>query len=129
MPMRASGSALLRMLEKLSGTLTSVCFPAGCRLCDQLLTDARRVPLCDYCLSSFPEIPAGSCDICGQPATFDPDFPKEVSLCPECERRRFDFERARSFGFYEGALARAVLLLKHEQIEPLGNCSRSDWRS
>ena len=28
---------------------------------------------------------------------------------------------ARSFGFYEGTLARAILLLKHEQIAPLGN--------
>ena len=27
---------------------------------------------------------------------------------------------ARSYGCYEGALARAILLLKHEEIQPLG---------
>lgn len=29
-------------LEGLAGALTSLCFPAGCRLCAQLRTDARR---------------------------------------------------------------------------------------
>lgn len=62
----------------------------------------------------------GSCDLCGRPATFDPEFPKEVSFCADCQRHRFGFEVARSYGLYEGALAQAVLLLKHEQIEPLG---------
>jgi hypothetical protein len=38
-------------------------FPAGCRLCAELLRDARRLPLCDNCLSSFPTIPPGSCVI------------------------------------------------------------------
>jgi predicted amidophosphoribosyltransferase len=94
-------------------------FPAGCRLCEELLTDARRLPLCDHCLSSFQEIPPGSCDICGLPATFDPEFPKELPLCAECQQRRFIFQLARSYGCYEGTLARAILPLKHEQIEPL----------
>jgi competence protein ComFC len=121
MPMRARCSTLFRSLGKLSGALTSVCFAADCRLCDQLLIDARRLPLCDNCLSSFQEIPPGSCDICGLPCTFDPEFPKERSFCSDCQEHRFGFQLARSFGFYEGALARAILLLKHEQIEPLGS--------
>jgi predicted amidophosphoribosyltransferase len=108
-------------LEDLAGALKSLCFPVGCRLRDQLLTDARRLPICDNYFSLFLEIPPGSCAICGQPGTFDPKFPKDVSYCPDCEKHRFAFQVARSFGVYEGTLARAVLLLKHEHIEPLGN--------
>ena len=95
-------------------------FPSGCRLCEQLLTDARRAPICEDCLSSFPPIPPGSCDVCGQPYAFDPEFPKELARCPDCRRQRFAFELARSYGLYKESLVRAVLLLKHQQIEPLG---------
>jgi ComF family protein len=115
-----SYASLHKLLENVAGAVTSVFFPAGCRLCDALLTDARRLPLCDECLSSFQEVPPGSCDLCGLPGTFDPEFPKELSLCGDCQERRFGFQLARSYGCYEGALARAILLLKHEQIEPLG---------
>jgi ComF family protein len=34
---------------------------------------------------------------------------------------RFAFQLARSFGVYEGALARTIVLLKYERIEPLGS--------
>jgi hypothetical protein len=40
-----SRSGVRRWLESCSRALSSVRFPAGCRLCDQLLTDARRLPL------------------------------------------------------------------------------------
>jgi predicted amidophosphoribosyltransferase len=95
-----------------------VCFPTGCRLCDEILLDSSRLPVCANCLSSFPEIPPGSCDGCGLPGTFDPEFPKELSYCQDCQQHRFAFDLVRSFGFYDGGLARAILLLKHEQIEP-----------
>jgi predicted amidophosphoribosyltransferase len=120
MPIRLSSSTIIHWLENLSGAVTSVCFPAGCRLCDQLLPDARRLPLCDDCLVSFQIIGPGSCDLCGQPGAFDPEFPKDLSYCPDCQRHRFAFQLARSYGLYVGPLARAIVLLKHEQIEPLG---------
>lgn len=116
----SSRDLLLQWLGSLSGALSSVLFPAGCRLCDQLLADARRLPLCDDCLSSFPRVLPGSCDICGLPGTFNPEFPHALSYCRDCQERRFAFQIARSFGLYEGALVRAILLLKHERIEPLG---------
>jgi predicted amidophosphoribosyltransferase len=71
-------------------------------------------------LSSFAEIPPGSCDLCGLPGTFDPEFPQVTALCADCQQRRFAFQMARSFGFYEEALARAIVLLKYEEITPLG---------
>jgi ComF family protein len=113
-------NTVLPWLNRLSGALTSVVFPAGCRLCDQLLTDAARVPICPKCLSSFPAIQPGSCDLCGLPATFDPEFPNAISYCRDCQEKRFAFQLARSYGVYEGSLVRAILLLKYERIEPLG---------
>jgi predicted amidophosphoribosyltransferase len=35
-------------------------------------------------------------------------------------RKPTPLERARSFAVYEGAVVRAIVLLKFEQIEPLG---------
>ena len=120
MPAPFSRRSLLHWLENFSGALATVLFPGGCRLCDQLLTDARRLPVCDTCLSCFPLIPPESCTLCGQPGTFDPEFPKAISFCQDCQQHRFAFQFARSYGFYEGTLARGIVLLKHEQIEPLG---------
>ena len=45
---------------------------------------------------------------------------EEFAICPQCREQKYGFERARSYGQYEGALARAILLLKYECIEPLG---------
>jgi competence protein ComFC len=120
MPIAAAHHKVLQLLKDVSATFASVCFPAGCRLCDELLTDARRVPICDRCLSQFAPILPGYCEICGLPATFDPEFPKETPYCADCQQHRFGFDLARSYGYYEGTLSRAVVLLKHEQIEPLG---------
>ena len=41
-------------------------------------------------------------------------------FCPACQDRTYAFDRARSFARYENANVRAILLLKFEQIEPLG---------
>lgn len=116
----SSRTALLQRLGNLYGALTSLLFPAGCRLCDQLLTDGRRLSLCDHCLESFLRLQAGICDLCGKPGTFNSEFPQSVTFCRDCQQRRFAFQMARSYGLYEGTLVRAILLLKHEQIESLG---------
>jgi competence protein ComFC len=41
--------------------------------------------------------------------------------CPECERRAYGFDRARSYALYKGPLVRAIVMLKFERIEPLGH--------
>jgi predicted amidophosphoribosyltransferase len=60
-------------------------------LCDQLLTDAQRLPLCSDCLSSFTKTLPGSCHLCGLPGTFNPEFPQEISFCRDCQEKRFAF--------------------------------------
>jgi ComF family protein len=108
------------MLTELSDAIVSVFFPAGCRICNELLTSASRVPLCEGCLSSFERLPSIVCEICGRPLSGLSRKEGEPLLCPACKEKTYAFERARSFAAYEGALVRAILLLKFEQIEPLG---------
>jgi predicted amidophosphoribosyltransferase len=79
-----------------------------------------QVPLCDDCRSSFERLPGEACELCGAPGSFAKEITQGRALCPDCRQQRFAFHFARSFGVYEGTLVRSVLLLKYEQIEPLG---------
>jgi ComF family protein len=85
-----------------------------------LLKRADRLPICDGCLESFRELPEEICVRCGQPWAEDGDVDGDESVCRECQERGFAFDAARSFGVYDGALARAIVLMKYERIEPLG---------
>jgi ComF family protein len=125
---------LRRVLEETGDALVSVFFPGGCRLCEQLLTRASRLPICEECLGAFPALPARVCSVCGSPALAvttlaepatdgspagtsagDSDEPK----CLDCAQRVYRFERARSYAAYRGVLVRAIVLLKFERIDPL----------
>ena len=107
-------------LAGIGDALVSVFFPAGCRICDELLTGASRVPICGACLGSFVRVPQPASDVCGRPLPGLTPEPGRALLCPACRDKTYAFERARSFAVYEGGLVQAILLLKYEQIEPLG---------
>jgi len=107
-------------LNAASDALVSVFFPGGCRICDKLLATASRVPICGECLASFARVPSVACVICGRPLAADGSMQGQPLLCEACHDKTYTFERARSFAMYEGALVKAILLLKFEQIEPLG---------
>src|SRR5208282_6760000 len=95
-------------------------FPAGCRICEKLLTRASRMPICGQCLASFERVPACACKICGRPLESFGIHPEEGLLCALCHKKKYAFECARSYGVYKDALVRAILLLKFERMEPLG---------
>jgi len=108
-------------LTEASDSLVSVFFPAGCRICEKLLITASRVPICSECLASFERVPNVVCEVCGLPLPGRTPKPEQQPLlCPACTEKTYAFDSARSFAFYQGALIRAILLLKFEQIEPLG---------
>jgi competence protein ComFC len=107
-------------LAEVSDALVSVVFPSGCRICERVLTSASRVPICQECLSSFEQVPSVICEVCGRPLPGLARQEGEPVLCPACQDRTYAFDRASSFAVYEGAVVRAILLLKFEQIEPLG---------
>ena len=120
MPLSNSRALVARWLESLAGAVASVLFPSGCRLCETLLTRADRLPVCDARLESFRKLPKEICERCGQPWTEGRDVDGDENVCRECRERGFAFDAARSFGVYDGALARAIVLMKYERIEPLG---------
>ena len=107
-------------LAEISDALVSVFFPSGCRICARLLTSASRVPVCEECLSSFPRVAGMICVVCGRPMPGLSAEPEQPLFCPACQNGTYAFDRARSFALYEEATVRAILLLKFEQIEPLG---------
>jgi predicted amidophosphoribosyltransferase len=110
----------IRWLAEAADALTSIFFAAGCRICDSLLVRASRVPICDECLASFLRLPEKQCEVCGQPLAGLTALEGQPLVCPICTNKVYAFDRARSFGVYEGALIRAILLLKFEQMAPLG---------
>jgi ComF family protein len=126
-----SGKQLGGWLAEAGDAIVSVLFPAGCRLCEQLLVRANRVPICEECLASFAAIPGRVCQICGSPPETSfgtiPRSPEATDtteadqpLCAACRVRTYRFDRARSYAVYDGALVRAIVMLKFERIEPLG---------
>jgi competence protein ComFC len=113
--------------------VVSVFFPAGCRICERLLTRASRVPICEECKASFQVLPGRMCAICGRPwielarmesgaaTELEKEDPQgEGIVCRLCKEKTYAFDLARSYAVYEGALVRAILLLKFEDMEPLG---------
>lgn len=120
MPDPVSGS--VRLLRTVAGALASVLLPGECRLCAEPLTSASRVPICDTCLAAMPRMKPGVCEVCGRPLRGTGEAKEDQpNLCWQCNTSRYAFQRARSYGEYEGQLIRAILLLKFEKIEPLGN--------
>jgi competence protein ComFC len=107
-------------LTEVGDAFVGVFFPAGCRICDRLLTGASRVPICGDCLSSFVRAPGIACEICGRPLQGFARSEEQALLCPPCADKTYAFDCARSFALYDGALVDAILLLKFEQIAPLG---------
>ena len=110
--------------------VVSVFFPAECRTCDRLLTRASRIPICDDCLAAFLPLSGKLCEICGRPllAGSENTSPTgiEVTRCALCrahpgqKESLYSFDLARSYASYDGVLVRAILLLKFERMEPLG---------
>jgi len=107
-------------LAEIGDAVVSVFFPAGCRICERLLTTSSRVPICDECLQSFERVPSMLCEVCGRPLPGLAQNAEQLLMCPACRDKTYAFDRARSFALYQGTLVRAILLLKFEHIEPLG---------
>lgn len=118
-----AGRAFTSAWLNLRASLLSLIFPAGCRICEQLLTEPTRIPICTSCLDSFAPISDTVCDKCGRPVESDWASDDEVFVCPTCKNEAwggYAFDRVRSWAVYQGPLVRAILLLKFENIDPLG---------
>jgi ComF family protein len=94
-------------------------FPDECRICDRALTQITRVPVCAECLESPAPLESEYfCTSCNTP--FANGFPlDDRGLCAACRSGLRGFDRAASFGFYEGNLRALIHLYKYSGMRPL----------
>jgi ComF family protein len=107
-------------LRQLADGLASILFPAPCGVCGEILGDAGRIPICRSCLAQLTSWNSPLCPRCGRPfvsavAVAGVEHP----LCHGCRRGLYDFDFARSYGAYNSSMARAVVMLKYQQVTPL----------
>jgi ComF family protein len=96
--------------------LASLVFPAPCRICEATLDTASRIPICEACRDSLRPIAGPVCETCGRPFVSVKAGPR----CHACRREIYGFDVARSYGPYNDAMVRAILLLKYDGVLPLG---------
>jgi ComF family protein len=85
-----------------------------------VLDTASRVPVCDRCLASFEKISPPWCACCGRPIISPVVADSIQILCRLCRANTYGFDLARSYALYNTLMVRAILLLKHEAVTPLG---------
>ncbi|MCL5287751.1 MAG: ComF family protein [Acidobacteria bacterium] len=100
--------------------LASLVFPAPCRICEQTLLTASRIPICVACLDSFAPLAGPACQKCGRPFVSAVAMATAQPLCHLCRREVYRFDLARSFAAYNDAMVRAIVLLKYHEVTPLG---------
>jgi ComF family protein len=121
--------------------LVSVLFAAPCRICGDLLDDARLLPICAGCFDAFQALSGPMCARCGRPRTVaspakvlpaagarvdgGPSVAPELQVAEElrcrlCRLGIYRFDRARSFASYNLPMRKAIILLKYMGVARLG---------
>jgi len=90
-------------LQAIPHGIFSLFFPAECRICDTPLQGFTRVPVCHACLNTPQPLEADFfCVLCKAP--FQNSFALDAKgVCALCRSGLRGFDRASSFGFYDGA--------------------------
>ncbi len=97
----------------------SLVFPDSCRICEIPLDGFTRIPVCRECLNAPAPLEADYfCANCNAP--FQNSFPLDANgVCALCRSGLLGFDRAASFGFYDGALRSLIHLFKYSGMRPL----------
>ena len=96
-------------------SLSSVLFPADCRVCGLPLAGFTLLPVCSACWNDLPAQSGTLCTRCGEAV----DFASDESLCRPCRATPPDFTKAVAFGVYQTKLRSLLHLLKYDGMEPL----------
>ena len=120
LPLRFPELGVRFVLRGACDALASLVFPAPCRVCEVTLDTASRIPICHECLGSLRPISGPVCQLCGRPFISPLAAAARRPLCHLCRRGVYGFDLARSYGPYDGAMVRAITLLKYHAVTPLG---------
>lgn len=96
-------ATLARTSREALQSLLQLLYPPKCPLCEAPIEGARFV--CQGCLARIARVRPPWCVRCGEPQ-------EGHDLCQRCAYQEVTFERARSYGFYEGDLAELIRILK-----------------
>jgi ComF family protein len=100
--------------------LSCALLPASCSLCGYPLPQLSSVPICDACWMEFPVQSGPVCARCGD--TVDAAQlrvePTSSAMCRACRLAPPKFERAVSFGLYQGRMKEAIHALKYDRLHP-----------
>lgn len=114
--------AVVRVLRSSAGatadSLSSVLFPADCRVCGVPLAGFTLLPVCDSCWNDLPEQSGPLCARCGEALDWDPCATGETQ-CRPCRAVPPDFSGAIAPGVYRDKLRSLLHLLKYDGMEPL----------
>lgn len=110
------------LLRETLDALAAVVFPAPCRICEETLVTASRVPVCATCLEKLQAFDGPQCMRCGRPFLSTAVTAGLQPLCQLCRKGVYDFDSARSFTAYDDHAMKAVVLLKYHRVTPL-----ADW--
>ncbi|HYM76308.1 MAG TPA: ComF family protein [Candidatus Dormibacteraeota bacterium] len=100
--------------------LFSVLFPSDCRICGLPLLNISRLPVCPDCLGDIQPVRGKTCSICGERvlSVYAEYADDGLRRCPVCRRVDHPFERAVSYGSYDGGLRELIHLLKYNGVRP-----------
>lgn len=94
--------------------LLNLLFPSNCPLCLKNSDSSKFNPICTSCWLKIEKYTGPACKICGKPTTS-----KHTSICEDCLRIKQPFSKVQYYGLYEGALKKAIHLLKFGRIKRL----------
>jgi ComF family protein len=112
-------TAALNLVRGIPHGIFTLFFPDDCRVCSRALLKWTRVPVCAECLASPAPLEADYfCAVCNTP--FLNEWPlDERGVCAACRSGLRGFDRAASFGMYEGSLRSLIHLFKYSGMKPL----------
>lgn len=109
--------AVVRVLRSPVDALTCALLPAPCSLCGSPLPRLSYAPICDCCWTEFPAALDAACARCGDSLTAPGGLPAS-EVCRACRLAPPPFERAVSYGVYQGRMRDAIHALKYGRLHP-----------
>lgn len=92
--------------------ITNLIFPPRCLNCGEELYN--KTGLCIKCFKKLNFITSPKCDICGYPFEIDMSEDKNL-ICPNCLKKNFKFNKARSVFTYNDITKKLILAYKHSR--------------